>query len=435
MVILTLQLNSYEKYVMVNTTKILTTAFLCLALAVVIAGFVPFSHPALDRAVRKAAYQAGAGSCSIGSVKAAFWTGMTLRKVSGTVPFGSGRRCAVKADKIVLHGSIIRAALNFLFFRQASGPSAFTKDPAAMFRYLHRASGRSFSGITVSSTAIDWTEEIRRPVRLRGLSMTARFPGADCSGSFSVDSLSCSDVPAAAGLRGDFSTDGKMFRLSGFKCVSFGGAVRCSGRADFFRTTLGALTLSINGFDFYEWHRYADTSSGRLSGTADCRLQLDSSALQLDSLRGRGTITAAGFGVSGFAFQQTLAGMLDYPALASVRFRKAAALFTIKPGGAVTTEASGHNDSLSVKTSGLFRTDGRLDQRVECTVSKRAVGALPEFARKTLEETRDGGRVIRLRIYGTFDNAKFAIESKVVLQKAVRNMFDDVKNNFQEWLK
>jgi hypothetical protein len=435
MVILTLQHNDYEKYVMVNTTKILTAAVLCFACAVVTAGFVPVSHPALDRAVRKAAYQAGAGSCSIGSVKAAFWTGMTIRRFSGTVPFGSGRRCAVKADRIVLHGSIIRAALNFFIFRRASTPAAFTRDPAAMFRYLHRASGRSFSGITVSSTAIDWTENIRWPVRVRSFSMTARFPGADCSGSFTADSLSCAHVPAVRGLRGDFSTDGKTFRLAGFKCVSFGGAVQCSGRADFLNQALGALTFSINGFDFYEWHRYVDTSSGRISGTADCILQLDSSALAPDSLRGRGTITAAGFGVSGFAFQQTLAGMLDFPALASVRFTKAAALFTIKPGGAFTAEASGHNDSLAVKTSGLFRTDGRLDQRVECTVSKRAVRSLPEFARTTLEETRDGGRVIRLRIYGTFDNPKFAIESKAILQKAVRNMFDNVKNNLQEWLK
>ncbi|MBN2189540.1 MAG: hypothetical protein JW699_08795 [Chitinispirillaceae bacterium] len=420
---------------MVTVTKILTVAALCLACAVAIAGFVPVSHPALDRAVRKAAYRAGVGACSIGSVKAAFWTGMTLIHISGTVPSGSGLRCAVKAERIVLHGSITRAALNFFMRRQASGPAAFTRDPAAMFRYLHRTSGRSFSGISVSSAVLDWTEEKKHPVRLLGFSMTARFPGADCSGSFTADSLMYAEVPAARRLRGDFVTDGKIARLSGFRCASFGGAVRCSGRADFFRTTLGALTFSINGFDFGEWHRYADTTGGRLSGTADCRVQLDSSALASDSLRGRGTITAAGFGVSGFAIQRTLAGMLAYPALAAVRFSKAAALFTIKPGGIVTTEASGHNDSLAVKTAGLLTIDGRLDQKVECTVAKRAVDGLPEFARTTLEETRDGGRVIRLRIYGTFDHPKFAIDSKAILQKAVRNMFDNVKNNLQEWLK
>jgi hypothetical protein len=420
---------------MVTPAKITAAAVLFLALAVAIAGFVPVSHPALDRAARKAAYQAGAGAFSFGSVKAAFWTGMTLRKVAGTVPCGAGRRCAVRADRVVLRGSIIRAALNRVMRRPSSAPASFARDPAAMFRRLHRASGRSFSGMSVSSAALEWTGAAGRTVRLHGISLSARFPGAVCSGSFSARSLACSNVTAARKLRGGFSTDGRMFRLASFTCVSFGGAVRCSGRADLFRSTLGTLALSIRGFDFGEWNLHADTSGGLLAGTVDCRVELDSSALAADSLRGRGTVTAAGFGVSGFAIQRTLAGMLGWPAVASVRFGKSAALFTIKPGGAIAVEASGHNDSLSVKMSGEFRTDGRLDQKVECTVARRAVGALPWLARKALEKAPGGDRVIRLRIYGTLANPKFTVESRTILREAVQNMFNEVRDNFQDWLK
>jgi hypothetical protein len=420
---------------MVRKRKILVPAVLGLAAAFVTAGFVPVSHPALTRAVVRTAWQSGAGPCSIGDVKAAFWQGVTLKRVSCTFPLGSGRRCAVKADAIVLRCNLVLAFVASRVIRPRSGREApFARDPFAVFRHLDRASGRTLTGASVPSADVVVTGKKQATVALRGCSLTVRCSKNGCRGSFAADSLRCSGVPTASRLRGDFSTGGDLFILSGLTGTSFGGSLRCDGRADFSHRSVGTLSFSISDFDIDEWYRYADTAAGRLSGIASLRVTLDSSVMALDSLRGRGTAAASRLSVSRFAFQRTLADVLGYPPLNNVRFVKAAAVFTIAPGGIFSTEASGHNDSLAVTTTGRFRTDGMLDQNVECTVAPRAVRSLPKFARQTLEVTRDGGRVLRLRVHGAFDNPKISIASTVILQNAVKNMFNDVRDNIRKWL-
>jgi hypothetical protein len=423
-----------EKYVMDTKAKILTATALGLAAALGMAGFVPISHPAIKRAVLKAAWKAGAGPCTIGGVKAVMWKGLTLDNLSCTVPLGSGVRCAVKAESVVLQCNLVRAFISSWNTRPPSKSVSFPKDPFAFVRHLNRASGGSFSGASMSCSELAVTGMNMSPVTLRGCSLRCSLSNDSCRGAFTADTLLHAAVQAVGRLKGDFSIRGNSFWLSRFTCGFSGGGLECSGRADFVRQTLGQLTLSLEGFDFDEWYRHADTSQGRLSGTADCRVALDSSVMALDSLHGRATVTASCFSISDFPFQQTLVSMLGYPALQRLRFTKSSGIFTLRPGGVVTTGASGHNDSLAIATHGRITTSGGLDQKVEITVSKKAVDALPKFARQTLEETGDGGRVLRLRIYGTFDNAKFAIDSKAILQKAVENMFNDVRDNLQKWL-
>jgi len=420
---------------MVKTIKILTAAVLVPAVAVVIVGFVPVSHPAITREAVRAARHAGFDSCSVRSVKVALWKDITVRGIFCSGPLVTGR-LRIEAKTLVLRGNVIKAFIAYKKAdRRAATAVAFRKSRSAAFAHLCSVAGSGFDGAAVSSAAIVIAENKRAPVLLRGFSMTGAFSKNGCSGSFAADSLWYADLPAAAGLRGDFSSAGEIFRLSACKGLFFGGALQCSGRADLLSRTFGEFTLSIKDFDFDEWCTYAAAAPGRLSGRADVRLLLDSSAMALDSLHGRGTVTAARFGVSGFPLQRTLASATGYPALDSLRFWKMAAIFTIKPGGIITTDAAGHNDSLSVKMSGWLSTKGAVDQNVEFTVFKKAVQGLPRFARETLEETKDGGRVLRLRIFGALENPKFTIDSRVILQKAVQNMFNDVRNNLQEWLK
>jgi len=422
---------------MVKTIKILTAAVMVPALAVFIVGFVPVSHPAVTREVLKAARQAsGADSCAARSVKTALWKGMTVRGLYCSCPLVTGR-LRVEAEALVLRGNVIKALIAYKRPNglRAAAVVAFRQSRSAAFSHLCGVAGSGFNGAAVSSAVVVISENNRAPVLLRGLSMSVAFSKNGCSGSFSADSLWYADLPAASGLCGDFSTSGNLLTISKSKGTFCGGALECSGRADLLGRTFRESTLSIKGFDFDEWYRCHGTSAGRFSGGADFRLLLDSSAMALDSLHGRGTVTAARFGVSGFPVQRTLASATGYYALDTLRFTKMAIIFTIKPGGVITTEASGHNDSLSVKTSGWFSTKGAVDQKVEFVVFKKAVGGLPRFAQETLEETTDGGRVLRVRIFGAIENLKFTIDSKVILQKAVQNLFNDARNNLQLWLK
>jgi hypothetical protein len=426
----------HEKYVMVKTIKILLSAVLVLAVAVFIAGFVPVSHPAVTREALKAARHAGGfDSCAAGSVTVALWKGMTVRGLYCSGPLVTGR-LRVEAESLVLRGNVIKALIAYKKNNpRAAAVIAFRQSRSAAFAHLCSVAGSGFNGAAVSSAVVVISENKQAPVLLRGLSMSGAFTRNGCSGFFSADSLWYADLPAASGLSGDISSAGEIFRLSLCKGLFFGGALQCSVSADLLGRTFRGCTLTIKGFDFNEWYRYHGTSAGCFSGGADFRLLLDSCNMALDSLHGRGTMTATRFNVSGFPVQRTLASATGYSALESLQFTKMAAIFTIKPGGIITVEASGHNDSLSVKTSGWFSTKGTMDQNVEFVVFKNAVAGLPRFARETLEETADGGRVLNVRIFGALENPKFTIDSRVVLQKAVQNMFNDARNNLKEWLK
>jgi hypothetical protein len=164
-------------------------------------------------------------------------------------------------------------------------------------------------------------------------------------------------------------------------------------------------------------------------------MTLDSSDLLLDSLRGKGELSIAHFTMTGFAFQKTLVTMFAFPQFTRPHFDKVEADFSLQPGGVLSARARGRGDTLTVTTNGWIRMDNTLEESITCEFSKAGVRALPEFMRKTLEETKRGGLVFKCRIYGKVDNPKFEIESRKILQKAVQNLFNDVRFNLQQWLR
>ena len=425
-----------KKSAMAKTTRIGTTVVFSIALIVFIGGFVPISHPALTRKILEISRQIGTDSCAIGSARVALWKGITLHDLRCSGRDATGHRYTVKAETIVLRGNFIRAALNYKKFKSCT---ASGKEPAKPWQILCRTAANTIKGVTISAAKITVVGKNGLRVRGEGCSMMCDFAGpgkGDFSGSFSIQTLLSSDVPVLSRLSGGLSCRDGSLGLSRCKGRIFDGKMEGDARIDLVRGTLTACTFAVSGFDIDNWYSCtADTANGRLSGKADCRLVLDSSFLAIDSLRGRGTVAAVHFKVSEFPFQKTLVAMLTYPALARLQFRKLAADFTIKPHGIITTEAAGDGDSLSIRASGWFRIDGQLSEKAECTVSKIAVHTLPKFARETLEATNDGGRVLRLRIFGTIGSPKFEIDSRVILQKAVQNMFDDVRNNIKQWFK
>lgn len=395
-------------------------------LAAAVIGFIPLTHPVMAKKAVEFARRVGADSCSISRASVTFWKGVTLRGVCFT---GGSGRFSINAGSVTLRGNVFRAAA----WRSKSVPRFFNrKDPLQTFGEV---AGSFASRVMVSDAGVVVADKIDTVFKGQDCSIDISFSGKDLTGSFAAASLAFSDAPVLLRVSGEVAGTGDAVILKQSRGKVCGGKIQCAGRLDFARRALAALTCSIHGFDFDEWYRNTDAAFGRLSGKADAKLVLDSSALAVDSLRGKGSVSAGRFEAMNFSFQKTLAGMLGYPGIAHLRFRKCSADCTIKPGGIIETEASGDGDSLCIKVSGWFGTSGSLNENAECMVTRAAVNTLPAFARKTLEETKSGGRVLRLRIFGTVYNPKFEIDSRVLLQKAVKNMFDEVRDNFQKWLK
>jgi hypothetical protein len=379
-------------------------------------------------------------------VTIAVWKGVSFHDVALAGTTSGGDRYSVKAPVIALKGNLFMLAVKYGKIRKLAesefrAPAAGGRnDPAAALHAVLRVIGASryFKGAAVSRAQIIIKKKKSSPVEGRGVEMEIVFPEGSTDrfkGSFSTAALLYSNDEIARQAGGDFSYDKGTIDISQCKLKSFGGRIRLETRLNAEKQTISSLALSIDDLDFGAWSRLSDTGNGRLGGRADFRFTLDSSALHADSLHGKGTLSVARFEIVRFPFQKSLVTMLMYPGLRHLSFKKFKANLKLKPGKIIETDANGEGDTLSVKMDGWIRTDGLLNEKLECTLTRAGVGTLPEFAQKTLEDAPGGGRVLRCRVYGMIQNPKVSVESRVIIQKAVTNMFEEVKNNLKLWMR
>ncbi|MBN1127866.1 MAG: hypothetical protein JXA71_02695, partial [Chitinispirillaceae bacterium] len=254
-------------------------------------------------------------------------------------------------------------------------------------------------------------------------------------GSLSVGSLRIAGTQAARQLSAEFQGDTSAVTVTLGKGVALDGRVKAECSIDITRARLSAFTLSTKNSDIGMISSWTDTTNGYVTGRADIKLSLDSSALLLDSLHGSGTLQVANASLMRFPFQKTIASMFAFPHFRAPRFSRVEGVFAIKPGGVLSSDMRGAGDTIIVTTSGWIKANGTLSEKITCEFTRAGTKALTPFMRKTLDETRGGGRSVRIRIYGKTDHPKVEIVSKQVLEKAVQNMFDDVKSNLQQWLR
>jgi hypothetical protein len=356
------------------------------------------------------------------------------------------RRFSARAHNVEVQGNLLTAALKARKAKRLVGAETdgfgdrFRKNHFSALRgVLHAVAGsRILRGIDVENADVTVLEQGRPLFSANKVTVEAALgAGKESagSGSFSAAELAVSGGWVLSKLSGYFSGGGERFDITRCKGTLFGGKAKLDAHFDYGREKLTALTFSVDGLDFDKWYRMAGTGTGRLAGRASFDCALDSSALCLDSLRGKGTVSVEHLVVADFPFQKSLVALLVYPGMSNLKFSRFKAEYTISPDGVITSRAEGKGDSVSIKTEGWIKTAGTMDAHLECTIHRKAVPALPPFAQKSLDVTRDGGRLLRCRLYGPLAAPKFSIESKTVLERAVRNVFEDVQQNLQQWFR
>lgn len=432
-----------------NRVKFMEIGLGCIVIAVIgllLLGYYPLSHPRLTKKIMVMARQPGLDSCSFAKVTVAVWKGVSFHDVSLAGKTPDGDRFSVQSPVITLKCNVFMLAARYGKIRKIAlaefrdFKTAGRNDPVAALRAALRVIGASryFKGATVSKALVIIKKKKMLPMEGRGVEMELVFPEGSESrfkGSFSAATVLYANNEVARQAGGNLSYDKGVIDISQCKVRAFDGRMKIETRLNAEKNTLSSLSFSVDDLDLGAWSRLSDTSNGRLAGKADFRFTLDSSALNADSLRGKGTIAVSRFEIHRFPFQKSLVTMLLYPGLTHLTFKKFKANLKLKQGEIVETDASGEGDTLSVKMDGWIRTDGLLNEKLECTLSKAGVGTLPEFAQKTLEDAPGGGRVLRCRVYGMIQNPKVSVESRVIIQKAVTNMFEEVKNNLQLWMR
>ena len=414
-------------------------------LAVVIAGFIPLSFPALARSAEKAVRNSGVDSCAIQSARVALWKRVTFHHVTIAHRIDAQTTLIVRAPECAFHGNLAKVALGL--FRKESlsltggggkrvaAGKRLTKLKSAIATVIELSLFRTF---TIRHATMEVNRKSGAPIVANGISVECavdRDITGLLQGSLAAGSLSVAGVQAARNLSAEFSGDTNSLTLSDCKGTALDGKVRCACSLDLDRERLSAFTLSVKNLDLGEWYRWNDSTKGYIAGRADMNMTLDSSDLLLDSLRGKGDLSIAHYSMTGFAFQKTLVTMFAFPHFARPQFDKVEADFSVQSGGRLSAKARGRGDTLTVTANGWIRRDNTLEESITCEFSKAGVRALPEFLQKTLEETKRGGLAFKCKIYGRVDNPKFEIESRQILQKAVQNLFDNVRNNLQQWLR
>jgi hypothetical protein len=418
---------------------------LIAVLAVVVAGFFPISVPALSKSMETAVHKAGADSCSIDNAKVALWKGCSLHRIVITKRIDTQHVVTLFIPWCSMQGNLAKAA--FAYFKTGAMPFSFpaqvSGSPDSRLGQVKTFIGRvigfpALRSVTLSRASIEVKRADTTSILLKNLKGECRIGGGDVPSmmcSVSAGSLSVEGVQAAHSMHAEFTCDTTAIAMTESRGIVFGGKVRCGASADLGRRMLTGLTLSAKNCDVGEWYRWYDTANGYLRGRADLNFDLDSSDLTLDSLHGKGTLSAEHVRLSGFPFQKTLVTMFAFPHFARPRFDKVEADIALQPGGILSARARGKSDTLVVSTDGWLRIDGALDEDITCEFTREWTAKLTDFMRKTLEETKGGGRVLTCRIYGKIGNPTFEIESRKIIQKAVQNLFDDVRLNLQQWLR
>jgi hypothetical protein len=423
----------------VKTMEILAGCFLILFLLILAAGFIPLSHPVVTRRVAAMAGNLGVDSCSIGRVTVTLWKGVTLSEVVFSGHVDSTASYTMSLDRCVFKGNLASAAI--AWFRK--GVVLLPISQEKPLRTAGRIIGTGIESGIFRKASVDRAQvEVRNvmaaPVQIKGINAdltVMKQGGSVVQGPLTIQSILVGGASAARNLSAVVSLDTAGVTVTQGKGTALDGKLRCAGRITFEPKYLSALTLSVKNMDLGEWNRFADTAHGYCTGRVDLELAMAPSDLVLDSLRGKGSLSIAHCTLRRFPFQKTLCTMFAFPYFARPLFHRVNGAFTIAPGGVLSAEATGVGDTINLTISGWIAAKGTLSEKISCEFTKAGTRALPEFLRKTLEETRGGERAIRFRIYGKISDPKFEIESKQILQNAVQNLFDNVKSNLQQWLR
>jgi hypothetical protein len=331
----------------------------------------------------------------------------------------------------------IRAAIEKEFVKAPSQNKP--QDPLAALRSALQVVAVSgyVKGIRIARAQVTLEGGTALPLQIgdAGMNLSFHLPESErMTGDFVLGRLAVSDREVCTQAESAFTYDSGKVTIANFRARSFGGKVKCDARLNVESGALYSALFTGTGIDCAAIARLGDTT-GRISGKATVKFAFDSSAFVVDSLHGKGTVSISRFEIAGYPFQRSLVTMLLYKGLDHLRFEKFSSTVALRPKLIFENSAVGEGDTLTVKADGWIRADGLLNQKLDCTLSKAGVKTLPEFAQKTLEEGPQGSRVLRCRVYGMIQNPKVSVESKVILQKAVKNMFEDVKNNLQLWMR
>jgi hypothetical protein len=409
--------------------KISLLALLILSL-LVLAGFVPVRLGALSGVAEGILRDAGADSASAGEVSVTLFRGLRVKDVKTYKHISASEEYRVSVARADVSCNILSLAL-----RVSSSPELL-KPERDIFRELYESPLQFAGDISLQAMSLGSVKK----VYAQGADVAFTHKGKEW---ISADGVSINIASKRKSLRGDLSANTVAIHgiavVEGFSVKLFAGDGRldlASGRGTVFGGKIGAeLSLGLRDFrliggkarvEGLDLGKYCDGTGfpyGRLGGRASIDVQIEEgSPAALDSVRARGSFSAAGLSADNIAIQRAPAVSQLSKALRSLLFSEAAGSFELEGGKISFSEITGTGDVMSFKSAGRADFEGKLAQDFEGELSKEFVDGLPRVIRNSLERTPGGGGKFKCRITGTFHKPRVEVD-KNVYKRAIRNIF------------
>ncbi len=407
--------------------------------AVLIAGFFPLSYPLFNRYVHSITSKSPLGTCTVGKIKVALWKGITLYDVHACKSAEDGFKYEVDLSRIRINCNVINLMQKWVQIKEkyqlinSSFSQEAKKDVYSVIDQLLRfaAQYEQINSICIDGKTVKIT---KRDIPL----ISAERFSLDVFREQEKSKITELYIDAAelVYLNNDFTFlrvncffDNGILDIGRCRARAFDGKVKINTRLDLIKKRMHDFTLNATDLNLEKITASANMQSC-VSGSMDIDLNLVSSSLELDSVRGKGVIHLSEISVWETPVQRALAELLENPDFKRLSFSRVRADFDIRHRDTIRTDIAGSGEVLDFKSSGMLNMKGGINQHVDASLSDSAIKELPGFVVNSLTLDENNRRKVRCRIYGTFAEPKVELDREI-LKNALGNVFEQMRENLK----
>lgn len=408
--------------------------FLLLVLAVLLAGFLPWSLPVVRQQVNAVLRKVPVQSIAVEAVTIRPWSALELHQLSLTTPLGRDTTLELHVKRLRIDYSIVKIlgsfskARSLLSRAQKEGFGVVLNEPTlgaiCQAIKLHQADGT----IRVNTTTI---------ARLSGGTAKVGIisePALLIEGTVEAESLVVNGKYPFEKLRGKARLEKNELQLSTVEAELFEGALELDLAANLLTKRLHDLTARCSKLNLEQLYRSQPKNPGSISGTANLELSLNASAMHRDSLDGKASLTVRSLVVHQLPIQKNLLVMIALPDLDTLRFDKITSDVTIEKGKIHTHPLRGSGTPISFTSEGYIGLNGYFFEDVNAILSSDYVKQLSPIISESLLPESGDRRAFKCIVKGTFDNPH-VVHDKAIMKRAANNAFKELKKSFKKFFR
>jgi uncharacterized protein involved in outer membrane biogenesis len=418
---------------------------------VIIAGFIPFSNSALRAKVEKMLVKSFVTTCSIQRVTLTPWLGFAAEGIEATKK-DNGMLWQIKVPRVRVSYRIIPLLFRFVVIKnfalekpqvRLALPSSMAADPGKGKAFSSQdvkdlLAGSPFS-VVIKNISLDngdiAVEQRGKPVaggREINLRMSVRFKKElMLSGRMSARCITLSGLWDIENVRANLKVNGLSATLDGCKGDFYNGKITASGEADLGESVLNGFRAEIARVDLAKLYEGSHIRQGTCEGRLDAKVELSQSALEADSLKGRGKVSMSKVAVHDLPLQNNLVVFVAIPQIRNITFSKLATSLEIHNGKVFTPDIRGDGYPLEIRADGWVGFEGYFAEKMDGIFSADLVRSFHPVISRSLDDAEDGKKSFKCTVSGKFKNPKIDIDRKIQ-ERAVNNVIDEVRKFFSK---